>query len=403
METTNLIKPERRYELDWLRVLAMLTVFLFHNARFFDFMDWHVKNTDQSLIPMVFVFFASQWIMPFFFLLAGASTRFALDFQTGGKFIKERFLRLIVPFIFGALVLIPPQGYMEALTHIKYFFSGTFWQYYPHHFQVRLSWFSPSPGWLFGAFGYHLWFLGFLFLFSLLSLPLFRWLRSIKGGALVSRFGGLMEKPGAIFLFIFPIALAQVALRAKFPSYLDLADLFYWLVFFIGGYLIYADNRCIEAVKRQGKPALTIGIIGFITMLLLYQFGHLKSWEDHPGYYAGYLIYQVIRSIHTWAWIVYFLSLGMRRLNFTNATLKYANEAVLPFYIPHQTVILLIGFFVVRLPLGIPLKYLIIATSSFIATMAIYEIIKRFAITRFLFGMRPKKRVAAESSRSVRL
>lgn len=189
----------------------------------------------------------------------------------------------------------------------------------------------------------------------------------------------------------YSIALVQLVLRARFPNYLDMADLLYWLIFFIAGYLIYTDTRVIDAIKRMEVPALIIGLVGITIMFVLFSIGLLRPWEDHPGYYAGYLIYQILRSIHTWAWIIYFLSLGIRCFNFSNSTLRAANEAVLPFYIPHQTVILLIGFVVVSWPLSIPLKFLIIMPTSFIVTIAIYLFVKQFNFTRFLFGMRLKK------------
>jgi glucan biosynthesis protein C len=387
------IHSERRYEIDWLRVLAMLTVFLFHNARFFDFGDWHLKNAEHHLVPMIFVAVVSQWIMPLFFLLAGASSRFALDYQTSSGYIRERFKRLIVPFIFGALVLIPPQGYMEALTHAQYAFSGSFPQYYPHHFIVRLDWFNPNiPGWLFGSFGHHLWFLGFLFTYSLLSLPFFRWLKRSKGQVFLERLGLLLRRPGAIFLGMIPIALIQAALRAHFPSYLDVADFFYWLIFFTYGYLIYAQLDVEAAVKRHEVPALGIGIACSIIMFLLYYGGLLEPLESNPTYSARYIFYQIFRSINTWTWLVYFLSLGMRSLKFTNPFVKYANEAVMPFYVFHQTIILIIGFFVISWHAGIPLKFLLISTTSFGITMGLYEFVKRTALTRFLFGMRPPKK-----------
>lgn len=386
-------QTERRYEIDWLRVLAMITVFLFHNARFFDFMDWHVKSAERHLIPMIFVGIVSQWIMPLFFLLAGASSRFALDSRSSSGYIRERFKRLIVPFIFGALVLIPPQGFLEAQTHTQYRFFGSFLQYLPHHFIVRMGWFNPNiPAWLFGGFGYHLWFLGFLFTFSLLSLPFFRWLKGAKGQAFLDKLALLIKKPGAIFLGMIPIALIQLALRARFSSYTDVADFFYWLIFFVYGYLIYAHPSMEEAVKRHGNVALLIGSICLVVMYVLFSGGLVEPWESHPNYSLGYLLYQALRSINTWAWLVCFLSLGMRSFKFTNPFLKYANEAVMPFYVLHQTIVLLIGFHIVPLKVGIPLKYLMISATSFTATLILYEILKRFNLTRFLFGMRVQEK-----------
>ena len=84
-------KRERRYDIDWLRVLAMFSVFLFHCARYFDHEGWHVKNPQLSLGFSVFVGILVQWIMPIFFVLSGMSSRFALDFRSAGQFLGERF------------------------------------------------------------------------------------------------------------------------------------------------------------------------------------------------------------------------------------------------------------------------------------------------------------------------
>jgi fucose 4-O-acetylase-like acetyltransferase len=122
-------KPERRYDIDWLRVLAMLSVFLFHCARFFDYEDWHVKNIQLDLGLSVFVSFVILWIMPLFFLLSGEGSYFSLSFRTSGKYITERFKRLVVPFLFGTfIVLIPLQVYIERVSHLQ--FVGSFIEFY---------------------------------------------------------------------------------------------------------------------------------------------------------------------------------------------------------------------------------------------------------------------------------
>ena len=106
-----------------------------------------------------------------------------------------------------------------------------------------------------------------------------------------------------------------------------------------------------------------------------------------------YVIFHIVWSFASWGWIVFILSLGARYLNFTNNSLTYANEAVLPFYILHQTVILLVGWFIIPLDLSILVKYLIIAVISFVIILGLYDLlIKRFNVLRFLFGMRLKKR-----------
>jgi len=91
--------------------------------------------------------------------------------------------------------------------------------------------------------------------------------------------------------------------------------------------------------------------------------------------------------------VVFILGLGARHLNFNSRALAYGNEAVLPFYVFHQTIILMVGYYIIRWPIAAPLKFVIIAVLSFAAIMALYELfVRRFNAMRFLFGMRPLRR-----------
>jgi len=107
----------------------MFSIFFFHNARFFDFEDWHVKNAETSLGPDILIGFFTLWMMPIFFILAGAAVYYALKFRKAGGFTKERTLRILIPIIIvGIFVIAPPQVYLERLTHGD--FSGNFFQFY---------------------------------------------------------------------------------------------------------------------------------------------------------------------------------------------------------------------------------------------------------------------------------
>jgi len=134
-------------------------------------------------------------------------------------------------------------------------------------------------------------------------------------------------------------------------------------------------------------------IVALVLLVLdnLAQFGVIKlNIPDTTGASIGIWTLLTLKS---WCFLLAILGLGSRYLNFNNRFLNYANEAVLPFYILHQTVIIIIGFYVIQLGTGIAPKYLIVATSSFIVIMAIYELlIRRVNILRFLFGMRLKKK-----------
>jgi glucan biosynthesis protein C len=386
------IVKERRYDIDWLRILAILAVFLFHCVRFFDPMDWHLKNAEQSFIALLFVGLLDLWIMPLFFLLSGAGSWYALKSRTSGQYLVERVKRLLIPlYTVGAFILLPPQLYWDRLT--KGTFAGSFWEFYPHYFETLSLRFDLG---FLGFWPGHLWFLYFLFLISLLTLPLLLYLKSEPGKRLIEILAAWCDHRGGIFLFLIPLALVLICFRSFFQGEHTWTDFFYYAVFFVIGYIMPADKRFTEGFKRHGWVCLALGIVTFgaeIFMIGLldynYPGGESFSWI--------YVLFQIVMSIASWSWVVFILSLGARYLNFNNRVLAYGNEAVLPFYILHQTIILLVGWFVIPWSMGILPKYLIISVVSFVLIMALYELLVRHStIVRFFFGMRPKKRPAKE-------
>lgn len=385
---------QRRFDIDWLRVVSMLIIFVFHNGRFFDLIDWHLKNPDKSFGVTIFTGFLAQWIMPIFFLLSGAGSWFALEFKNSKYYLFGRIKRLLIPYyITGFLILIPPQYYWEQITHSR--FTGNFFQFIPQYFH------SPYKPQIFGIYlGFHprgmsywaghLWFLRYLFILSLVALPLMSYLKSESGRRLINKLAELCYHRGGIFLFAVPIAIAQMAIRPAFPEYTSFADFAFWLICFLIGYIIPSEDRFTQAIKKNGWISLTIGAVTFMLMGYLWSKpGYAEELVFHPAYIADHLGYQALSSLNAWCWIVFLFSISTKFLNFSNKILIYSNEAVLPFYILHQTIILSVGYFVTKWNLNIMLKYLIISTSSFILIMVIYElIIKRLNIIRFLFGMK---------------
>jgi hypothetical protein len=407
-KTGSKVLEQRRHDIDWLRIVSMLIIFFFHNARFFDFMDWHLKNPEKSFGFQALVGFLSQWLMPIFILLSGAGSWFALGSKNSGQYLLDRVKRLLVPYyLIGFFILIPPQYYWEQVTHGR--FSGGFFQFIPHYFHFPLD--PQFMGFYLGFrplflsyWSGHLWFLHYLFILSLVALPLSIYLKSESGGMVIGRLAGLCHRRGGIYLFAIPVAVVQMALRATFPNYLWWADFAYWLIFFLIGYILPADERFTQTIKHNSWVSLVIGVVAMMLIFhLLIKPEYFEAWERHPSYTAGYLGYQALRSLNTWCWIVFVLAMGTKFLNFSNKIQAYCNEAVLPFYILHQTMILLIGFFVVQWRLGIMLKYLIISTTSMVLILVIYErLIRRFKVIRFLFGMkagrRPAKNPAIETA-----
>ena len=379
---------------DWLRVACAIVVFLFHVAHVFDIDPaGSVKNNETSMAWSVIAFFTYQWMMQAFFVLAGIGAGFSLRVRADGQYLKDRFHRLLVPCIGGTLILIPWNGYMSALNHG--IFQGSFWSYLPTHFQgisaaLKLPQNQYTPSALF-VISWHLWFLSYLFLFSALTLPLFRYLERAKDHGILRRAGAFTEKPWGLLAMGLPLGLIKLTLDARFPSHTDWSETLVWFALFIYGWIFAADGRFLQAIEKQRLSWLAAGCVCFAAMALANEFGYLSRWLDHPDYTWDYELYQILATVNTWAWVLSVIGFGRRWLNFRNGILEYASEAALPFYILHQPAVLTIGFLVVQLKLGIPAKSLIITLSAFIATILWYEaLVRRTPVMRALFGLRPR-------------
>ena len=188
----------RLYYLDWLRVIAISIVFLFHAVHPFDFWGWHVKNAEQSEILTIILTLFSLWGMSFFFLVAGSASWFALQRRTPSRYLRERFNRLVIPYIVGTILFWIPQIYFEWGNRV---YLGTTTLPFQDYLMGVYKYFANlgfRPIWL--AFGNHLWFLSFLFAFALITLPLFLWLKREPGSRLVAWLASVSDHRGGILM-----------------------------------------------------------------------------------------------------------------------------------------------------------------------------------------------------------
>lgn len=376
---------QRRYDLDWLRVLAFSGVFFYHCSRFFNSSDWHIKNAKTSGIIDIFTGIFDLWGMPLIFAISGASIFFALRPGGAVRFLRERGLRLLVPLAFGILVLAPPQIYLERLTHGN--FSGSFIEFIPHYFQ------SGNFAWT----GVHLWYLEYLFLFTLLLTPLFVGLKRTTGQLALGYLSRFSQRTGAIFLWAVPSALLAIIVDPFGVMRPALPEAFLRLVMFplslIYGYLIFSDNNIQQAIIRQRRLALIMAMVGTILSLLITM--GISEWGWKLSL-PTFILVMTLASLLIWSYILTFFGYGMRYWNVNRRPLAYANEAVLPFYILHQPVILILGYFIIPLSLPILAKYLIITPLAFSITLGLYEYgVRRVNLMRRIFGLKARNEDAS--------
>lgn len=382
-------RAARIHYLDWLRVIAIFAVFLYHSLHPFDLVDWHIKNAEQSMAVTVFLTFFGLWGMPFFFFIAGTGSWFALRRRTERQYISERFKRLLVPFVFGAILLMPIMLYLEWNHKTQ---AGAMTVSFQEFVLDRNVGFSPR--W-FGSLGYHLWFLGFLFCFALLTLPFFGWLRGAQGQRFISHSVGLCQRRGGILLFAAPFVLLQLLLRPFFLEVHDWADFFVQLSFFALGYFLFTDRGFAAAIRRDWKLILVAAVVSFAILLVLLAIGDPFAWSETPGIPEFYVVWFLV-SLNAVFWTLIVLFIGMRFLDFTNHWLQYSQEAVLPFFVLHQPVIIVIAFYVVQWDVGIPIKIVCVTLGSFFVSLGLYElVIKRVGPLRVMCGMKSRPQKAA--------
>jgi glucan biosynthesis protein C len=376
----------RLHYLDWLRVLAILGVFLYHAVHPFDFPGWHIKNAELSMTVTVVLGLFFPWGMPFFFLIAGTGSWFALRRRTAGQYATERFKRLFIPYVAGCILLWPIMLYFEWSHKIQTgVVQGSFLE-----FLKALPW-GPNPR-LFGVVGYHLWFLGFLFCFSLFGLPIFLWLKGESGQAVLSRLARVCARRGGILVFVLPLLLVRLALQPFFPQEHNWADFFYLMAMFVLGFVLYAHQGFTCAIRRDWPILLATAIVSTVVWAYLALTAESLDVYTPPRTLRDF-VFWIMVTINSWCWTTFMLFIGMRYLDFSNKWLQYGQEAVLPFFLLHQPVIIVIAFYVVQWYAGIPVKLATVVLASFAVTLGIYElVIRRVAPLRALFGMKVRSR-----------
>ena len=368
----------RRHDLDRLRILAVLLLFPFHTARIFDVeQTFYAHNLEASkVLSWAVIKFLNPWHMPLLFVLAGAASWFALQVRAPKAYRRERTKRLLVPFLFGVVVIVPPQAYFAQRLlpngEPSYLpFLGEYWQ-----IKGDLSGYTGqfTPG--------HLWFILYLFLFSLIALPLFVWIRRITDGAA----GRDLGRPWVLAAVPVVMLLAEAL-----PSPEGVWSPFTTLVLFVAGFVLMSSATLQSVVRRWWPWILAAGVMTISVVLEIDASNVSDGWADISLPNAAY---GLVETSNTWLWVLAAIGAAGVWLNGPETPrLRYANEAAYPCYILHQTVIAAVGYFVVQWELGLWPKFLIILVGAFAFTVALFDVaVRRTDVTRFLFGLKPKPR-----------
>ena len=260
--------PTRRYDLDWLRIFAILTVFLFHSTAFFSLEDWHVKNeTTYFWIQYWWVGFATRWMMPLFFFISGAGIFYAMDKVIAWwQFYMDKALRLLVPLVVGSLTHISLQIYLERVSHGQFY--GSFFDFLPFYFSGPYTHIGDPSG-NYNIAGDHLWYLWLLFHYCLIFYPLFRWFK--KGGrGFLDKITRVLNLPGLVYILL-PLPHLLMATFMPQPVLTFGAGgwgFLQYIFFLIGGFVVISSEALQDHICRQKWISLVLGMIGLIGLVI---------------------------------------------------------------------------------------------------------------------------------------
>lgn len=360
----------RQHYVDWIRNLCILFLFAFHTARFFnaDATDtsFYLKG-EENWFSTILVYASSFWFTPLLFLVAGMSAHFVLRRRTAGSFAKERTMRLAVPFLFGCLVIVPPQSYYALRYHEGY--DGNYLEFLKTYFTDFGDW---DP--LTGLSPAHLWFIAFLFAMSVAALPLMRW-------AVRREYSPKwMRDPRLLFL-----ACGALALLSLLPAPGG-KSLFVSTGYFLLGFFIASDDAIAEGIERNRHVFASLALAGTAAIVIEEatvgrQTDLLATLWHHPVY---------------WAVLLAVLGYGRRHLNRPNRFITYLTQASFPVYIVHQTYLVIAAYYVFQVSDRGVLPFLAIALSAFALSIATYEANRRCNPARALFGLRSPRPAPAK-------
>lgn len=378
----------RRYDIDALRVLLFVLLILYHVGMLYVAeWNWHIKSSYQSEGLQYLMLLVNRWRMPLLFLISGLAFNFLRRDCTAWTLIRSRSRRVLLPLVFGVLAIVPIQPYCQGVANhlVEPGFSA---------FLVRYYSFQPWPkdafdGWQYGFTWNHLWYLVYLWVYTLVLVALLPALespagRTIRRAVIGLRGGWLLLLPAL------PKFLALSLLGDRYPGTNDLIHDWYqhalYFSYFLLGYWIATDNGIWQALRALRHRALALAVLNWFAYVFIIK--HLLN-DDSAGW--ALLGTRFLSGLNTWLWLATVLGWSAALLNRPFHWLPYANEAVLPWYILHQSLIVAIAFVLVPLRVGPMLEPLAVIAGTIAGCALLYEcLIRRNAVLRLLFGLKPR-------------
>lgn len=370
----------RRLDLDNLRNGAVLFLVVFHTARLFDGETWHIKDAGHYLPADAVVRALNQWQMPILFFLAGMSAWLALEGRGIAAFLRERVLRLFVPLIAGIIIAVYPQVYVERIAMgapgraSPIDFAGGPLEFLPHFFVCCY----PQANFSY----HHLWFIAYLFVYSLALAPLFALGRTAAARRVLCRVAEWFDSLPRLLVLGIPVVALELWLRPVFPSTHalagDWANHAHYLYLIAVGWLLARNPGIAPMLATKAIP------LGAVAMAL-------TAFWLAAGDGWGRVVGMSIRHIGEWLWLLALLGLARRFLDCRIVLLTAFTRYAFPFYVAHQAFIVILGWAWLSWSADPLLKCFAVAGLSLAGSLAFCRLADTNPFTRFLAGLKPPR------------
>ncbi|MFC4653856.1 acyltransferase family protein [Rheinheimera marina] len=378
---------ERRYELDWLRCLAFAVLILYHLGMYYvaDW-GWHVKTDQPQVWLQDLMIFSNPWRMSLLFLLGGMALSLICQKYQPLQLLGLRSKRLLIPLLFTMAVLVVPQVYFEALSQ-QLIEPGylKFWQQYINPWTSLLPQHHSPIGLLTWN---HAWFIPYLWCYSLLALaalPLLQWL---------VRQAQHWPAWLALLLVLLVLAAAWYWLKPLHPSTHALVDDWYnhakYLPVFLAGFVLARQNLWWGQLLHYRRLWLLLALLSY-ALIIADRHQWFDSLEDPAGtQWWLMLIVVLVVVLNHWCFLLAILGYAGRYLAGRNSSwLAYCNQAILPWYLLHQTLIIVFAMTLKPLALAAGPEALLILLCTLGSGALAFEGIRRSRLSCLLFGLNP--------------
>lgn len=367
----------RQYGLDWLRIGAFALLILYHIGMFFVPWGWHVKAAEPvewATWPMMAI---NPWRLMLLFVISGVVSRALLTKLSGpGAFARSRTVRLVVPLLAGMALFVAPQPWFELRDQGVYQASfAHFWL--NDYFEFGSRWGLVLPTWN------HLWFVAYLLVYSLLLAVLAALPPSMRQ-RLQRAFDALFSGWRLLVLPIIWLAAARLVLHPLFGETHALADdpyahAIYGFAFFFG--MALAGSKVAwSQIDAHWRGFLTLAGLACAAMFVAQALSDQGApWEQ---------VRSAARAALAWTMILGLLGFARRHLNFDGPARRYLTEAIFPYYIAHQTIIIAMGFWAKQVGLGNGTAFAIILAATMLGSALTYEIARRVRWLRPVMGLK---------------